>query len=277
MNKFLGAYSDIKKSKIVLMGAPFDSTSSFRSGSRFAPDVIRDYSDSIETYSPYSDKDLTDILFFDRGNIDVYPGDTVKSLDSIYSAVTEVIKENKMPFIIGGEHLITLAEIKALKKEYKEITIIDFDAHTDLREDYEGVKLSHATVMRRIVELSGINLIQLGIRSGTKEEFQFAKKNNFLYGFTDIEKINKQIKGKNIFITVDIDVFDPAYVPAVGNPESGGIDFIKFMEFIKNLKIDNLIGADVVELIPHIDTTYASAVFAAKLIRELLIIIYRSL
>ncbi len=277
MNKFLGAYSDIKKSKIVLMGAPFDSTSSFRSGSRFAPDVIRDYSDSIETYSPYSDKDLTDILFFDRGNIDVYPGDTVKSLDSIYSAVTEVIKENKMPFIIGGEHLITLAEIKALKKEYKEITIIDFDAHTDLREDYEGVKLSHATVMRRIVELSGINLIQLGIRSGTKEEFQFAKKNNFLYSFTDIEKIIKQIKGKNIFITVDIDVFDPAYVPAVGNPESGGIDFIRFMEFIKNLKIDNLIGADVVELIPHIDTTYASAVFAAKLIRELLIIIYRSL
>jgi len=277
MNKFLGAYSDIKKSKIVLMGAPFDSTSSFRSGSRFAPDVIRDYSESIETYSPYSDKDLTDIPFFDRGNIDVYPGDTVKSLDSIYSAVTEVIKENKMPFVIGGEHLITLAEIKALKKEYKEITIIDFDAHTDLREDYEGVKLSHATVMRRIVELSGINLIQLGIRSGTKEEFQFAKKNNFLYSFTDIEKIIKQIKGKNIFITVDIDVFDPAYVPAVGNPESGGIDFIKFMEFIKNLKIDNLIGADVVELIPHIDTTYASAVFAAKLIRELLIIIYKSL
>ncbi len=271
MSNFLAASKDKNNSKIALLGIPFDNTSTFRNGSQFAPDLIRLYSDSIETYSPYQNYDLNDVSFYDYGNIKVFSGDTKASLKNIETQIGKLLKKDKLPISIGGEHLITLSVIKALKKKYNKITLIQFDAHTDLRDDYEGVKLSHATVMKRIMELTEINLIQIGIRSGTREEFNMAKKNGLLYNITDIDKINRIIKNTNVYITIDLDVFDPAYMPGVGNPEAGGINFPDFINFLLYLKINNLIGIDVVELIPHIDTTYHSTIFAAKLIRELLI------
>ncbi len=273
MSKFLASKKNRETADIILAGAPFDSTSSFRSGQRFAPEMIRLYSDSIETYSPYLDKDLENVNFYDDGDINIIPGDISSSLSNIEKYITSIINNNKLPFTIGGEHLISYPVLKALKNKYTNITVIQFDAHTDLRDEYLGLKLSHATVMKRILELDNIDLIQIGIRSGTKEEFEFARKHNTIFSPEDSAKINELITNKNVYITVDIDVFDPAFVPGVGNPESGGIDFLSFISFIKKLNIHLLTGIDVVELIPNIDSTHTSTIFTAKLIRELLLII----
>ena len=276
MNKFLGSRKSFEESKIIITGVPFDSTSSFRAGSRFAPQYIRFFSDSIETYSPYQDFDIKDIPFFDNEDVRVSPGDTKKTLEIIYNYTTYLVSVNKFPFFIGGEHLITYPMVKAIKDD-NEIIVIQFDAHTDLRDEYAGLEYSHATVMKRIIELKKVKLIQLGIRSGSREEFKLAKENNFLYNLNDIEKINKLIKNKNVYITVDVDVFDPAYVPGVGNPEAGGIDFSQFLDFILKLKDFNLKGIDVVELSPEIDPTHISSIFVSKLIRELLIFVYNTI
>ncbi len=275
MKNFIGSKDSYSAAKIVLFGAPFDSTSTFRAGSRFGPDYVRLVSDEIETYSPYQDKDLEEMNFIDAGNLDLPPGHIERSLDMIYDFTSKVIKDRKIPFAIGGEHLITFPIIKSFRKKYKELTLIHLDAHTDLREEYLGLKYSHASVIRLISELKNINLIQIGIRSGTREEFQYMKKNNTLHSINQLDLINQKIKDQNVYLTVDLDVFDPSVLPGTGTPEAGGISFIQFMEFLMGLKNFNLIGLDVVELNPEYDPSQNSSIFTAKLIRELLLKAYK--
>ena len=181
MNTFIGAKESYTSAKIVLFGLPFDSTSTFRSGSRFGPDNIRLIADEIETYSPYQDKDLEEINFLDAGNVDCPPGAIELSLDNTFDFVQKLLTNNKIPFALGGEHLMTYPVLKALRKKHKQITLLHLDAHADLREGYLGLKFSHSSVVKLILDLKNINLIQIGVRSGTREEFQFMKKNNTLH------------------------------------------------------------------------------------------------
>jgi agmatinase len=272
---FLGAVSEeIIPGKPAILGCPLDMTSTFKSGSDKAPNAIREASDSIETYSPFFDKDLDDLPFADLGDMDI-AGDSVQtSLSKIESAIAEILHLKALPLSIGGEHTITLGVIKGLKRIYPEFVVVHLDAHTDLRDDYEGNPLNHATVIKRVTEIIGAeNLIQLGIRSGTRQEFQWMKDNGALLHWTaGAEKhLLKRLGAKPVYLTLDLDVMDPALFPATGNPEAGGWFYSDMERFLRVLTEVNLIGMDVVELNPSLDPSGASAILAAKIIRELLI------
>jgi len=188
---FLGCDNDYEDSRIVVFGAPFDSTSSFRPGSRFAPKAMRTDSWGLETYSPYQDRDLDFIPIFDGGDLELPFGDTELALKQIEDFVEGLADDGKLPFMIGGEHLVTLGAVKALAKQHEGLNIIHFDAHTDLRNNYLGVELSHATVMRRVWEIVGDGSIhQFGIRSGTRDEFLWAEEHTKLrkFGFGGLAK-----------------------------------------------------------------------------------------
>ena len=265
---WMGQNQNYETSNIVMLGLPFDGTVSYRPGSRFAPEQIRLASWGLEEYSPYFDKHLEDCNFHDAGDLEFPLGNTVKSLDLIEKNVNEIYKDGKRVFGIGGEHLVTLPEIKAVSKYYKDLCIVHFDAHTDLREEYLGEKLSHSAVIRhcgKIIDFE--NIKQIGIRSGMKEEFELMKKYNTL--------IREQseldcFKNKPVFVTVDLDVLDTSIMPGTGTPEVGGMNFNELVNWFKYLKDFNIVGADVVELAPDYDSSGASTAVATKVIRELL-------
>ena len=265
---WMGQNEDYNSSEIVMLGMPFDGTVSYRSGSRFAPEQIRLASWGLEEYSPIFDKELGDVNFHDAGDLEFPLGNTYKSLDLIEKNVEEIYKDGKKVFGIGGEHLVTLPEIKAVSKFYKDLAVVHFDAHTDLREEYLGEEMSHSAVIRHISKIIGPeNLKQIGIRSGMKEEWEFMKKHNTLiseYSQLDV------LKNKKVFITVDLDCLDPSVMPGTGTPESGGMQFNELMGWFEYLKNFDIVGADVVELAPDYDTSGVSTAVATKVIRELL-------
>jgi len=272
---FIGFEDDFKESKAVLFGAPFDGTTSFKPGARFAPAAMRQDSWAIESYSPYFDKDLEDLKLFDSGDLELPFGDKKNALRMIQEHVNEIVEADKIPVMIGGEHLVSLAPVKALSKKYDELHIIHFDAHTDLREDYLGEALSHATVIRRIYDQVGVGKInQFCIRSGLKEEFEWAKKHTHLEKFTynTLPSCVKRLKDKPVYITIDLDVLDPSVMPGTGTPEPGGIDFHDLMNIIKELSnLNNVVGMDVVELSPKYDASGISTAVACKTLRELVL------
>ncbi|PLY08925.1 MAG: agmatinase [Arcobacter sp.] len=272
---FIGFEDDFEESKAVLFGAPFDGTTSFKPGARFAPNVMREDSWAIESYSPYLEKDLEDLKLFDYGNLELPFGDKKNALRMIQEHVQEIIDANKIPIMIGGEHLVSLAPVKALSKKYDDLHVIHFDAHTDLREDYLGEALSHATVIRRIYDQLGDGKInQFCIRSGLKDEFEWAKKHTHLEKFTynTLPSCVKRLKDKPVYITIDLDVLDPSVFPGTGTPEPGGIDFHDMLNIIKELsKLNNVVGMDVVELSPKYDASGISTAVACKTLRELVL------
>ncbi len=282
MNKniftFIGCDNEYNESKIAIFGAPFDSTTSFRPGTRFASSAMRNESFGIETYSPYLDKDLEDICVFDCGDLELRFGSPESALSDIGDLTKKIIDDNKIPCMIGGEHLVTLGAFKAVYEKYKDVYILHLDAHADLRDEYLGQKLSHACVIRRCYDLVGDDRIyQFGIRSGDKKEFEFAKdhviQNKFnLDGFN---KVIKKLKGKKVYFTLDLDVLDPSVFPGTGTPEAGGISFNELLDAIHSLNELDIVGCDINELSPHYDTSGASTAVACKLLRELLLTIYR--
>lgn len=265
---WMGENKDYSSSDIVMLGLPFDGTVSYRPGSRFAPEQIRLASWGLEEYSPYFDKHLEDCNFHDAGDLEFPLGNTVKSLDLIEKNVEDIYKDGKKVFGIGGEHLVTLPEIKAVSKYYKDLAIIHFDAHTDLREEYLGEEMSHSAVIRHSGNIIGFeNLKQIGIRSGMKDEFELMKKyNTRALKYEDLDCL----KDKNIFVTVDLDVLDTSIMPGTGTPEVGGLTFNELLGWFKYISNFNIIGADVVELAPDYDSSGASTAVATKVIRELL-------
>ena len=268
---WMGQNPDYETSKVVMLGLPFDGTVSYRPGSRFAPEQIRLASWGLEEYSPYFDKHLEDVNFHDAGDLEFPLGNTCKSLDVIERNVGDIYKDGKKVFGIGGEHLVTLPEIKALSKYYTNRAIVHFDAHTDLRQEYLGEKMSHSAVIRHCSDIVGPeNIRQIGIRSGMKEEFEFMKIHNTLAkNFSDLDCL----KDKKIFVTVDLDVLDPSIMSGTGTPESGGMDFNTLIDWFKYLKDFDIVGADVVELAPDYDASGVSTAVASKVIRELLMIL----
>lgn len=279
---FIGCDAEYEDANIVLYGAPFDSTTSFRPGTRFAGQAIRNESYGLETYSPYQDRDLEECAVFDSGDLELAIGDSELVLKAIEDRARTILEDEKLPFLIGGEHLVTLGAVRAAIKKYPELHMIHFDAHTDLREDYLGVKLSHACVLRRCWELMGDGRIhQFGIRSGEREEFRWAGSGHTkLHPFCldGLEETLKQLKGKPIYFTVDLDVLEPAYFPGTGTPEPGGITFLELMRGVTDVcSKGNVIGCDVNELCPGYDSSGVSTAVACKIIREMLLAINKTI
>lgn len=267
---WMGQNEDYASSDIVMFGMPFDGTVSYRSGSRFAPEQIRLASWGLEDYSPRFGKHLEDVNFHDVGDLEFPLGNTYKSLDLIEENVEQIYKDGKRVFGIGGEHLVTLPEIKAVAKFYKDLAIVHFDAHTDLREEYLGEEMSHSAVIRHASKIVGAeNIKQIGIRSGMKEEWEFMKQHNTLiHEYSGLD----ELKSKKVFVTVDLDVLDPSVMSGTGTPESGGMQFNELMGWFEYLKNFDIVGADVVELAPDYDTSGVSTAVATKVIRELLMV-----
>lgn len=269
---FIGFDKEFEESELVLFGAPFDGTTSFRPGTRFGPTHMRNDSYGLETYSPYIDMDLEDYNLFDYGDLELPFGNTIKALNMIEDLSDFISSHNKKPLMIGGEHLVTLPNIKALTKKYKDIHVIHFDAHTDLRHNYMGEKLSHATVIKRVWDIIGDNRIfQFGIRSGLKEEFSWASKHTNLnkFNLNNLKETVEILKDKPVYVTIDLDVLDPSVFCGTGTIEPGGVTFKELLEAIYDLRHLNIVGADVVELSPHYDQSGMSTAVACKVLREL--------
>lgn len=267
---WIGSVDSYREANIVMIGLPFDGTCSFRPGSRFAPERLRLASWGMEDYSPIYDTHLDNVDFYDAGELEFPLGNTKKSLDVIEQNARQVFKDNKKYLGIGGEHLVTLPAVKACKEKYPDLAVIHFDAHTDLREDYMGEKLSHASVIKRICEIIGFeNLKQIGIRSGLKEEFELMKQYNTL---VKTPKDLDILKNKKIFLTIDVDVLDPSIMSGTGTPEADGLLYRELSEWIKYLKDFDIVGADVVELAPDYDRSDVSTAVCAKVIRDVLMV-----
>ena len=275
---FIGCESSFEEASIVLYGAPFDSTTSFRPGARFGPSAMRHESFGLETYSPYQDKDLIDISVFDSGDLELCFGSSEMALSDIQKRAEEILKAGKFPLLLGGEHLVTLGAVRAAAAKYPDLHIIHFDAHADLRDDYLGAKLSHACVLRRCHEIVGDGHIhQFCIRSGEREEFQFASRHTDFHPFTfeGLEETVRELKEKqvSVYFTIDLDCMDPSVFPGTGTPEAGGVSFLELLKAIRTVSQANLVGADVNELAPMLDASGVSTATACKVLRELLLAI----
>ena len=280
MNKnvetFIGCDCDYSEADIVLFGAPFDSTTSFRPGARFGSAAIRHESFGIETYSPYQDKDLLDKKVFDCGDLELSFGSPDAALSDIEEQSKKILADGKLPILIGGEHLVTLGSVRAVFAKYPDMHIIHFDAHADLRDDYLGVNLSHACVLRRCYDLVGDGRIhQFCIRSGDREEFAFAKEHTDMHKFTfdGLQEVVAELTKNNtpVYFTIDLDCLDPSVFCGTGTPEAGGVSFMDLLNAILTVSKTNIVGADINELAPMLDNSGASTAVACKVLRELIL------
>ena len=284
---FLGCESEYEDAKIVLFGAPFDSTTSYRPGARFGSSAIRHESYGLETYSPMLDRDLSEITVFDGGDLELPFGSTEEALSSIEGTSDRILSDGKLPVMLGGEHLVTLGAVRAAVSRYPDLHLIHFDAHADLRDEYLGVKLSHASVIRRCYDLLGEERIfQFGIRSGDRTEFLWAAEGHTKlrkFGFDGLSEVARDLAERNapVYLTVDLDVLDPSVFPGTGTPEAGGVSFPALHEAIRTVLEGNgnhpggcnVVGCDLVELAPPLDPTGASTAVACKITRELLLML----
>lgn len=273
---FIGCDCPYEEAKIVLFGAPFDSTTSFRPGTRFASRAIRGDSFGIETYSPYQDLDLEDYSVFDSGDLELCFGNSPKALEQIQAHTEKILSDGKIPGMIGGEHLVTLGAVRAVAERYPDLCVIHFDAHTDLRQEYLGETLSHATVMRRVWDLLGDGRIyQFGIRSGERAEFQWAQGHVFTnkFNFDGLDSAMESLQGKPVYFSIDLDVLDPSVFPGTGTPEAGGVTFSELLYAIQQVSNLQIVGFDLNELSPIYDQSGASTALACKVLRELLLAI----
>lgn len=273
---FIGCESEYEEAEIVLFGAPFDSTTSFRPGARFGSAAIRHESFGLETYSLYQDKDLTDCRVFDSGDLELSFGGAQFPLAEIEGRAAEILADGKLPLLLGGEHLVTLGALRAVHRKYPDLHVIHFDAHADLRNDYLGVELSHACVIRRVHELVGDGHIhQFCIRSGEREEFLFAKEHTNMHplSFEGLDEVVEILKESNVpvYFTIDLDCLDPSGFPGTGTPEAGGVTFMQLLEAIRKVCQTNVVGADINELAPMLDHSGVSTATACKVLRELLL------
>lgn len=277
-NVFIKSHPNYEESEAVIYGMPMDWTVSFRPGSRFGPARIREVSIGLEEYSPYMDRELDEVKYFDAGDIPLPFGNPQRSIEMIEAYIDELLADGKFPLGMGGEHLVTWPVIKAMYKKYPNLAIIHMDAHTDLRDSYEGEALSHSTPIKKACELIGPkNVYSFGIRSGMKEEFDWAKEVGMpLHKFEVLEPLKKvlpELAGRPVYVTIDIDVLDPAHAPGTGTLEAGGItskELLASLVAIANSDI-HVVGSDVVEVAPVYDPSEQTQIVASKLIREIIL------
>jgi len=275
---FMGAKRNPDNCSIGIFGVNYDGTCSFKPGARFGPEAIRQVSICLETYCPKLDKDLKDVMYVDFGSILIDKNDSKSVIESVKSATNYLISKSLSPIMLGGEHSITRGAIEALVKKYPDLILIQLDAHADLRESYIGNKHSHACTMKRCLEvLPEKKILQIGIRSGTKEEFQFMNDNNQLVNFLpggntqELKKALLPYSNSPIYLTIDLDWFDPSLLAGTGTPEPGGFFWNDFEEILKTLKDFRIVASDIVELSPEIDKSGVSSIVAAKVLRSLIL------
>ncbi|WP_434311124.1 agmatinase [Hominifimenecus sp. rT4P-3] len=272
---FMGCDKDEGQADTILFGAPFDCTTSYRPGARFGSGAIRHESYGLETYSPYQDRDLEDTNVLDIGDLELCLGDTVKALSQIESCASQILADGKRPFLLGGEHLVTLGAFRAAFSRYPDLHVIHFDAHADLREEYLGTPLSHACVLRRCHELTGDGRIhQFGIRSGDRSEFLWGKDHvdTTRFGFHGLEELLEKLGDTPVYFTLDLDVLDPSVFPGTGTPEPGGVSFDELRKAATLVcRKARIVACDVNELSPPYDPSGISAAAACKIVREMLI------
>lgn len=281
IENFIGCDCSYECAHMVLYGAPFDSTTSFRPGARFGPAAMRHESFGLETYSPYQDADLTDCAVFDSGDLELCFGSAQSALEEIEARAAEILQDQKFPMLLGGEHLVTLGAVRAAVKRYPELHIIHFDAHADLRDDYLGTKLSHACVLRRCHELLGDGRIhQFCIRSGDREEFRFAGEHTDMHRFLldGLENTVAALRESRlpVYLTIDLDCLDPSVFPGTGTPEAGGIHFLELLNAIQTVCTAHVVGADLNELAPMLDASGVSTATACKVLRELILALHKN-
>ncbi|SFF75551.1 agmatinase [Halobacillus alkaliphilus] len=275
---FIMSRASEQEADAVIYGMPMDWTVSFRPGSRFGPSRIREASIGLEEYSPYLDRHLEEIKYHDAGDLLLPFGNPQKSIDIIEDYMDELLDKGKIPFGLGGEHLVTWPVLKAMYRKYPELAVLHIDAHADLREEYEGEALSHSTPVRKACELMGAeNVYSFGIRSGMREEFQYAEENGMFMARYEVLEPLKQIlpklSGRPVYVTIDIDVLDPAYAPGTGTAEAGGISSKELLASIHEIAGSDLdvVGADLVEVAPAYDPTEKTPIAASKFLREMLL------
>lgn len=271
---------DFKKSKVVVAPVPYDATASFKGGMREGPYAIIENSRYIDEL--LEDKSggrvtgfkTTDIFTLDE--IVLSRNSAKEAIDGVERAIfEEIVKHKKIPLMLGGEHSITLGAVNAVKKQHKDLSVLQFDAHTDLMDEYEGSRFSHACVMRRILDQK-IPVVQIGIRNMNMEIESYLKKNPkqekniyFASGLPDVDEVAGKLS-KNVYLTFDLDALDPSIMPSVGTPEPGGLLWRETIDFIEQIsKKVNIVGADVVELMP-IPGFHAPDFLAAKLVYEII-------
>ena len=274
---FIGCGCAYEQARIVLYGAPFDSTTSFRPGARFGSAAMRHESFGLETYSPYQRADLCDCAVFDSGDLELCFGDAQRALEDIRARAREILADGKLPLLLGGEHLVTLGAVRAAAEKYPDLHIIHFDAHADLRDEYLGAPLSHACVLRRCHDLLGdARIHQFCIRSGDREEWAFAEAGHtdlHPLDFTGLRQVVDGLRaaGTPVYLTVDLDCLDPSAFPGTGTPEAGGVTFLQLLEAVRTVCEAKVVGADLTELAPMLDASGVSTAAACKVLRELLL------
>jgi len=277
--KFLGMTAAAVDAEWIYVGLPMDFTASFQPGSRFGPPRIREASYGLETYSILLDRDLEEVSVADVGDLEFAFGNVSQALTQIGEAAESILAEGKRFVAVGGEHLVTLPLIQAVVSHYPDLVVVHWDAHADLRDTYLGERLSHATVLRRVAELLRPgHLYQFGIRSGTREEMVYAKEHTHLYPeavLAPLTSVIEELKGRPLYVTIDLDVIDPGFFPGTGTPEPGGISAAEALSALRLLGGLNVVGMDFVETMPLPDVSQRTAVLAAKMIRDALLTVTR--
>tara|TARA_Y100001968_G_C19440526_1_gene762286 strand:- start:2840 stop:3739 length:900 start_codon:yes stop_codon:yes gene_type:complete len=276
---FMGANRTIKDCEIIIYGVPYDGTTSFNPGTRFGPDAIKQVSSSLETYCPKLKVDLGSLNYADLGLLEIPHGPPEKIINLVSNVTKEIVNVNKKQLIIGGEHSISVGSVKSLADIYPDLIVIQLDAHADLRDEWLGSEYNHACTMRRILDfIPSKNLLQVGIRSGTKSEFEELNKSNRLINIyhgqaaIELKKSLQEHCNKPVYLTLDLDWFDPSVMPGTGTPEPGGFLWQDFESILDILKDQKVVAADVMELSPKLDHSEISSLLAAKVIRSLLIL-----
>ena len=270
---YMGARRDPNGCKVGLFGVPYDGTTSFRPGTRFGPSAVRDVSTGLETYCPQLDLDLEAMAYADLGAVEIPFGAPEPVLEAVHQATIEVLGLQLKPLMLGGEHSISSGAVAAVAKQHPDLALVQLDAHADLRDEWLGSRYSHACAMRRCLEvLPSRELLQIAIRSGTKDEFLELHSSDRLVPFDQMVSRLQSLRGQPLYLTVDLDWFDPAVMPGTGTPEPGGFLWQHFAELVSELRHHQLVGADVVELAPQLDPSGISSVLAAKVTRSLLLL-----
>ena len=272
---YMGSRRDPDGCRVGLFGVPYDGTTSFRPGTRFGPAAIREVSTGLETYCPQLGLDLEDLAIADLGAVEIPFGAPEPVLESVQQATRAVLDLGLKPLMLGGEHSISSGAVAAVAERQPDLVLVQLDAHADLRDEWLGSRHSHACAMRRCLEvLPSQTLLQLSIRSGTRDEFQELQRTGRLMAdVAALEAALQPLQGRPIYLTVDLDWFDPAVMPGTGTPEPGGYHWRDFAALVTVLRSHNLVAADVVELAPQLDTSGISSVLAAKVTRSLLLLL----
>jgi agmatinase len=274
---FYYATAGRQEADVLIVGMPFDRTSSFTSGSRFGPDMARIGADNIESFSPYQQRDIAEVAVCDAGNLAFEFPDPSAPLRLIEQTVRRCISEGKRLLAVGGEHTVTPPIVRELARAHRDLCVIQFDAHSDLREDFQGERDCHATAMRRVLDVVPRDrLFQLGIRSFSAAGEMSATNLHPFAVQAPIPEVCAAIGGRPVYVTLDLDVMDPAFMPDVQTPQPGGCSYVELARALAGLAQMNVVGADIVEFCPRGQQPSAGASVAAELVREMLLLLSRT-